>query len=161
MKNLRYIIVLAALTAVAGLLSFTPKPAAKQIVVPIAFYNLENLFDTIHDEVWDTIDGVPRKIADKNDYEYLPDGTNHWNSMKYWAKQKNMSYALSQLGIDKQPNGPAIIGVSEITRIGQIQASINYRTFSAYFGVAVAYFCLTFILSRLVNLLERRMAVSD
>ena len=55
----------------------------------------------------------------------------------------------------------AIIGVSEITRIGQIQASINYRTFSAYFGVAVAYFCLTFILSRLVNLLERRMAVSD
>ena len=114
MKNLRYIIVLAALTAVAGLLSFTPKPAAKQIVVPIAFYNLENLFDTIHDEVWDTVDGVPVKIADKNDYEYLPDGTNHWNSMKYWAKQKNMSYALSQLGIDKQPNGPAIIGVSEI-----------------------------------------------
>lgn len=55
----------------------------------------------------------------------------------------------------------AFIGVSEITRIGQIQASINYRTFSAYFGVAAAYFCLTFILSRLVNLLERRMAVSD
>ena len=32
-----------------------------QYVRCIAFYNLENLFDTIHDE-------------GKNDYEYLPDG---------------------------------------------------------------------------------------
>ena len=32
-----------------------------QFVRCIAFYNLENLFDTIHDE-------------GKNDYEYLPDG---------------------------------------------------------------------------------------
>lgn len=55
----------------------------------------------------------------------------------------------------------SVIGVSEITRVGQIQASINYRTFSAYLGVAIVYFCLTFILSRLVNMLERRMAVSD
>lgn len=55
----------------------------------------------------------------------------------------------------------SVIGVSEITRIGQIQASINYRTFSAYLGVAIVYFALTFTLSRLVNLLERRMAVSD
>ena len=29
----------------------------------VGFYNLENLFDTCHDE-------------GKNDYEYLPDGTN-------------------------------------------------------------------------------------
>ena len=55
----------------------------------------------------------------------------------------------------------SVIGVSEITRVGQIQASINYRTFSAYLGVAIVYFCLTFFLSRLVNRLERRMAVSD
>ena len=33
----------------------------------IGFYNLENLFDTIHD------DG-------KNDYEYLPKGKNRWDS---------------------------------------------------------------------------------
>ena len=35
----------------------------------IAFYNLENLFDTIHD------DG-------KNDYEYLPDGGMKWTAYK-------------------------------------------------------------------------------
>ena len=55
----------------------------------------------------------------------------------------------------------SVIGVTEITRVGQIQASINYKVFSTYLGVAIVYFVLTFTLSRLVNYLERRMAVSD
>lgn len=67
----------------------------------VAFYNMENLFDTIHDE-------------GKNDYEYLPNSTNQWNTMKYKAKLKNMSEILSLLSTDKLPMGPAIIGVSEI-----------------------------------------------
>ena len=37
---------------------------------PVAFYNLENIFDTIHDE-------------GKNDYEYLPDGGMKWTPLKY------------------------------------------------------------------------------
>ena len=40
-----------------------PVQAGKSYV--IGFYNLENLFDTFHDE-------------GKNDYEYLPDGANQW-----------------------------------------------------------------------------------
>lgn len=67
----------------------------------IAFYNLENLFDTINDP---TI----------NDEEYLPDGGNHWGTVKYVNKVKNMAYALSQLGLDEDPRGAAVIGVSEI-----------------------------------------------
>ena len=51
----------------------------------VAFYNMENLFDTIHDE-------------GKNDYEYLPNGTNQWNTMKYKAKLKNMSEILQSIG---------------------------------------------------------------
>ena len=39
------------------------------IVRCVAFYNLENLFDTIHDE-------------GKNDYEYLPDGGMKWTKYK-------------------------------------------------------------------------------
>ena len=73
----------------------------KYALYSVAFYNMENLFDTIHDE-------------GKNDYEYLPNGTNQWNSMKYKAKLKNMSEILSKLSTDKLPMGPAIIGVSEI-----------------------------------------------
>lgn len=55
----------------------------------------------------------------------------------------------------------SVIGVPEITRIGQLNSSVTYKMFSAYLGVAIAYFVLTFTLSRLVNLLERRLAVSD
>ena len=40
---------------------------------PVAFYNLENIFDTIHDE-------------GKNDFEYLPNGGNHWTGLKYVNK---------------------------------------------------------------------------
>ena len=67
----------------------------------VAFYNLENLFDTIHD-------------VGKNDYEYLPDGANKWNTRKYMAKLQNMSYAISQIGTDKSPVGAVILGVAEV-----------------------------------------------
>lgn len=70
-------------------------------VYSMAFYNLENLFDTIHD-------------AGKNDYEYLPEGKNRWNTMKYTSKLENMAEVISGLSTDMLPMGPAIIGVSEI-----------------------------------------------
>ena len=62
----------------------------------VAFYNLENLFDTIHD-------------AGKNDYEFLPNGRNKWGKMKYEAKLHNMARVLSELCTDKLPMGPAVI----------------------------------------------------
>ena len=68
----------------------------------VGFYNLENLFDTCHDE-------------GKNDYEYLPDGTNKWTGLKYSHKLKNMARVLSEMGTDKLPGvGCAAIGVSEV-----------------------------------------------
>jgi len=78
---------------------------SQQYVRCIAFYNLENLFDTIHDE-------------GKNDYEYLPDGGMKWTSYKYENKVKNMAYAVSQLGTDYDPRGAACIGVAEVENIG-------------------------------------------
>lgn len=70
----------------------------------IAFYNLENLFDTIHDE-------------GKNDFEYLPDGAMHWGTVKYTNKLHNMAYAISQFGLDKNPLGAAVVGVCEVENI--------------------------------------------
>lgn len=68
----------------------------------IGFYNLENLFDTKHDE-------------GKNDYEYLPDGRNKWTEMKYAHKLRNMSTVLAEMGTDVLPGvGCAVIGVSEV-----------------------------------------------
>lgn len=69
----------------------------------IGFYNLENLFDTINDP------------SLRNNDEFTPTGTNKWGTMKYNAKLKNMSYAISKIGVTKYtPDGVAILGVSEI-----------------------------------------------
>ena len=67
----------------------------------VGFYNLENLFDTLHD-------------AGKNDFEYLPNGANAWGAMKYRAKLKNMSTVLGELCTDKLKSGAAFIGMSEV-----------------------------------------------
>lgn len=67
----------------------------------IAFYNLENLFDTIHD-------------YGKNDHDFLPDGAMAWNSEKYQAKLTNIAQVLSEIARDKTPRGPAVIGVAEV-----------------------------------------------
>ena len=66
----------------------------------IGFYNLENLFDTYHD------DG-------KNDYEYLPDGANAWTPEKYAKKLHNMARVIAEM---KKDNGVwhTVLGVSEI-----------------------------------------------
>jgi hypothetical protein len=57
-----------------------------------------------------------------------------WTGYKYKAKLKNMSYAISQLGLDITPNGASIIGVSEIENRGVLedlvkQPSIANRTY--------------------------------
>jgi hypothetical protein len=66
-----------------------------------AFYNLENLFDTTHDQ-------------GKNDYEYMPNGQANWTNEKYAAKLKNMSIVLSELSTDRLPMGFSFAGVSEV-----------------------------------------------
>ena len=66
----------------------------------IGFYNLENLFDTYHDE-------------GKNDYEYLPDGANEWTDFKYEKKLANMARVIRAMR-DENKAYHAILGVSEI-----------------------------------------------
>ncbi|MBO7067071.1 MAG: endonuclease/exonuclease/phosphatase family protein [Bacteroidaceae bacterium] len=67
----------------------------------VCFYNLENLFDTVHD-------------YGKNDFDFLPNGSYHWTKNKYENKLKNMAQTICDLGTDKVPYGASIIGVSEI-----------------------------------------------
>lgn len=74
--------------------------ASAQKSYVIGFYNLENLFDTYHDE-------------GKNDYEYLPDGANEWTDAKYAKKLSNMAKVIAEM---KKDNGVwhAVLGISEI-----------------------------------------------
>ena len=90
------------LTALLLLLVLVPASALAQgrKSYVIGFYNLENLFDTYHDE-------------GKNDYEYLPDGANEWTEFKYEKKLANMARVIRAMR-DENKAYHAILGVSEI-----------------------------------------------
>ncbi|NMC39602.1 MAG: endonuclease/exonuclease/phosphatase family protein [Bacteroidales bacterium] len=75
----------------------------------IAFYNLENLFDTIDNQ------GVL-------DEEFTPEGLDRWTGDKYRKKLNNMAEAISRIGEDDGwKGGPAILGVSEIENRGVLE----------------------------------------
>lgn len=67
----------------------------------IAFYNLENLFDTIND-------------PSINDEEFLPAGKNNWTGKRYQEKLNHLSTVISMIGTDLSPDGPVILGVTEV-----------------------------------------------
>ena len=75
------------------------------LVYGVAFYNLENLFDTINNN-------------GKYDYEFSPDGPRGWDSERYWSKINNLARSISHMTTPETPYGPAIIGVSEIENKG-------------------------------------------
>lgn len=83
-------------------------------VYGVGFYNLENLFDTIHD-------------YGKNDYEYLPDGTNKWGTLKYTNKLKNMATVLNEMATDVIPVGMAAVGVSEVENSRVLEDLVNHE----------------------------------
>ncbi len=73
----------------------------RTIYAGIAFYNQENLFDTLHDE-------------GKNDYDFLPSGSYYWDGYKYKCKLQNMARVLSELCTDRVKGGAAFIGLAEV-----------------------------------------------
>lgn len=99
------------------------KTQAKQktySVYAAGFYNLENLFDTCHDE-------------GKKDYDFLPDGSYKWNKTKYTHKLHNMARALADMGTDVLPKsvGCAFIGVSEVENSKALDALVAQDVLAA------------------------------
>lgn len=100
--NLRRIFGLTMLAAAFLCISAPAASAQATQRYGVAFYNLENLFDTI-----------PNNPLGRDD-EFTPKGKNQWGSKKYWNKINNLAFAISKMTDDKTGLGPAIIGVSEI-----------------------------------------------
>lgn len=94
------LLILLALTACGPARQADSGSRVAKVAHVIGFYNLENLFDTYHDE-------------GKNDYEYLPDGANQWTETKYRQKLSNMARVIAAM---KEDNGVwhTVLGVSEI-----------------------------------------------
>ena len=70
-------------------------------IYAVGFYNLENLFDTIHQQ-------------GKNDYEFLPDGVNKWSTKKYSNKIKNIARVLDDMASSVPSSRLAAVGVCEV-----------------------------------------------
>ncbi len=79
----------------------------------VAFYNLENLFDTINEE------GV-------TDEEFTPLGKNRWIPSRYMEKLDNMSRAIAQIGIGEYtPDGAVLLGVCELENASVMEDLAN------------------------------------
>ena len=70
------------------------------MVNTIAFYNVENLFDTENDPI--TFDD-----------DRTPDGKDHWTEEIYQSKLKNMAKVIAEIGKNVSGTAPAIVGVCE------------------------------------------------
>jgi len=111
MKKLIYMILalLAFMPVMAQGQGVEAQQERRYTMYGVMFYNLENLFDTINNN-------------GNYDKEFSPMGARQWNGTKYWQKQHNMAYAISQMEVKGSPaDGPVIIGVSEIENITVLQ----------------------------------------
>lgn len=105
-----------ALLAAALILPFiggAQNTGRKVQVAGVAFYNWENLFDTIPNN------------PEGRDLEFTPGGQRQWDGRKYWEKVHNLAYAISQFATRTTPMGPAIIGVSEIENRSVMQDVVS------------------------------------
>ena len=79
----------------------------------IAFYNLENLFDTTNDSL-------------VFDDDRTPSGKDNWTEDRYWKKIENLSKVISDIGSDNNPSGPDILGVCEAENRTVLEDLINH-----------------------------------
>jgi hypothetical protein len=119
----KFILLLFLSLFVSTTLSYGQKQAK---AVCIAFYNIENLFDTIDDPF-------------TNDAEFLPGGANNWTTERYQRKLDHMSSVISQLGDEFIKGGPTMIGLSEMENRGVLEDLIRTDALKNL-GYGIAHF---------------------
>ncbi len=67
----------------------------------IAFYNLENLYDTIDD-------------VKTLDDDFTRDGGNRWSTKRYKRKLYKLAMTISQIGLDTALDAPVLLGLAEL-----------------------------------------------
>lgn len=98
-----------SLTLLLGLTPLFGQSSEKEM---IAFYNVENLFDTI-----DT--------PDVRDTEFTPAGKKSWTSDRYWKKVTDMASAIKHMAHKEGVEGPAVLGLSEVENKQVVEDLVN------------------------------------
>lgn len=118
MKNaqsaLIFILVASVIIGIPLLMS-SHKP--KEVALTVAFYNVENLFDTVDD----------RTI---NDNEFLPASGKQWNTEKYHTKLNNLGYLIKQ--ISRSGEKPDLLGLAEVENRKVLEDLIRHNEMPGY-----------------------------
>ena len=80
---------------------FFNKTKSDPSIITIAFYNVENLFDTLDD-------------AEKFDDDFLPTAEKKWTNKRYKKKIYKLGTVISQIGKIRSGKAPMIIGLAEV-----------------------------------------------
>jgi endonuclease/exonuclease/phosphatase family metal-dependent hydrolase len=67
----------------------------------IAFYNIENLFDTENDRFTD-------------DDDFLPDSRKRWTKKRYFNKLRKIGSVIATIGDEEQEEAPSLVGLAEV-----------------------------------------------
>lgn len=82
--------------------------------VVVAFWNVENLFDTIDDPV-------------THDNDFTPRGKNRWTTDRYDKKIERLSQVLYAIGSPESKNGAALAGLCEVENAAVLEDLVNSR----------------------------------
>lgn len=86
----------------------------KYAIRTIAFYNLENLFDTINDPT------INDEASPMMELKYN-------RSAVYWDKIEKLASTIAQIGLEKSKTSPAIIGVAEVENRGVLEDLVKSK----------------------------------
>ena len=67
----------------------------------VAFYNVENLFDTLDDKY-------------TRDDDFLPDGDQEWTVKRYNNKIHKIARAITKIGYEESERRPSLLGLAEV-----------------------------------------------
>ena len=85
----------------------------------IAFYNLENLFDTKNDTL----------IFDD---DRTPTGKDNWTEERYWHKIEQLATVLVELGATSKTSNPDILGVCEVENLQVLQDLVQQKNLKQF-----------------------------
>ena len=106
-QNLLFLLSMLVFTSISG------QKEKRFKIHTIAFYNLENLFDTINDPLkYDEASPIMEMAASNRGEVYT-------------KKVKNMARVIADIGSDQSNNSPAIIGVCEIENRKVLEDLVN------------------------------------
>ncbi|GER58834.1 endonuclease [Patiriisocius marinus] len=96
-----------------------PETTASWIKFTIAFYNVENLFDTIND---------PKT----HDDDFTKEGRLRWDKNKFDKKIRNLGAIIKKIGSEQTNQPPIIIGLAEIENASVLEALISSKSLKQY-----------------------------